>query len=258
MTGECESPPRADRRKRLLRRELRSIVPLAAAMVLFVAAVVLIGHEAHLHLHAFEAWIAQLGPWGMIAFVGVFIVGTSVFVPESLFSFVAGVLFGLAWGIGIMLFANLLAAALQYGLARKILRAPIQRWLQSRPLLRSIQKAVTGNELRLQCLLRLTPLSPAPISYLLGAAGVRFPGFILSSLVLITHVAVEVYLGHASKQLVAHGFNGTQQGWQHGLLVYGGTALGILAVVLVSKVAHKAVLNAIAESDTERNNSKPD
>ncbi|MEZ5460953.1 TVP38/TMEM64 family protein [Dokdonella sp.] len=238
-----------------MRRELRSIVPLAVVVMLLIAAVVFIGHEAWLHLQAFQGWIAGLGPWGRLAFVGLFVVGTSLLVPESVFGFAAGVLFGLAWGMAIMLFANLLAAAIQYGLARRILHTPIQRWLESRPLLRSIQRAVIGHELRLQVLLRLTPLSPAPISYLLGAAGVRFSGFMLASLVLMSHVIVEVYLGHAGKQLVAHGFNNAEHGWQHALLVYGGTAMGILAIVLVSKIAHRAVLKAIAESEAEKADS---
>lgn len=152
-----------------------------------------------------------------------------------------------------MLVANLLAAALQYTLARRILHAPIQGWLESRPLLRFIQRAVVGHELRLQILLRLTPLS-----YLLGAAGVRYSGFMLANLVLITHVVVEVHLGHAGKQLVTHGFSNSQQGWQHALLVHGGTAMGILAIILVSKIAHRAVPNAIVESDADQADSGPD
>lgn len=249
MTQGSESPLRDDRRRGLFKRELRGIVPLAILMVLVIAAVAFIGHEAHLHLHEIETWIAQLGPWGWLAFVGLFVVGSCVFMPESMFSFIAGVLFGLGWGIAVMVLANLLAAAVQYGLARRLLHAPIQRWLESRTLLRSIQNAVIGDELRLQLLLRLTPLSPAPISYLLGTAGVRFPGFMLANLVLVTHVVVEVYLGYAGKQLVAHGFNGAQQGWPHLLLVYGGTAVGIIAILFVSRVAHRAVLLAIAESE---------
>lgn len=256
MTQGSDSASRVDRRRRLFKRELRSVLPLAILVAAVIGIVVLIGHEAHRHLHDIESWITQLGPWGRLAFVGLVVAGTSVFVPESMFSFVAGVLFGLAWGMGIMLLANLLAAAIQYGLARRLLHDPIQRWLESRPLLRSIQQAVIGHELRLQVLLRLTPLSPAPISYLLGAAGVRFSGFMLANLVLITHVAVEVYLGHASKQLVTHGFNGAQQGWQHALLVYGGTAIGIFAVLFVSRIAHRAVLKAIAESDAEKDGAR--
>ncbi|HET9031376.1 MAG TPA: VTT domain-containing protein [Dokdonella sp.] len=248
MNQPAEPLPHAERRRRLLKRELRSIVPLALAVVLIVIAAIMLGQEVERHLQAIESWIAELGPWGRLAFVGLVVIGTSLLIPESLFGLIAGALFGLAWGIGLLLVGNLLAAALQYALARRLLHARIQRALQSRPLLHSIQKAVIGNELRLQFLLRLTPLNPALVSYLLGAAGVRFGGFMLASLALISHFAIEVYLGHAGKQLISNGFSGDQAGWMHELLIFGGAAIGLIAVVFVSRVAHRAVLRAIAES----------
>ena len=243
--------PHAERRRRLLRRELRSILPLALAVILVIAAVILVGHEAERHLHAIEAWIAELGPWGRVAFVGLVVIGTSVIIPESLFGLAAGALFGLAWGIGLMLVGNLLASALQYALARRLLRAPIQRALETRPLMRTIQAAVIRDELRVQLLLRLTPLNPALISYLLGAAGVRFAGFLLASLVLVLHFVIEVYLGHASNQLISTGFGSNNHDWRHELLIYGGCAVGLIALVVISKAAHRAVLRAIAETATD-------
>ncbi len=248
MNTSPEPTPQSEPRRQLLRREVRSIFPLAIAVIVIIAAVILLGREAEQHLHAIETAISGLGPWGRVAFVGLLVIGTSLLIPESLFGLVAGALFGLAEGIGLMLIGNLIAAALQYGLARRLLHGPIQRALESRPLLRSIQSAVIRDELHLQLLLRLTPLNPALISYLLGAAGVRFAGFMLASVVLVSHFAIEVYLGHAGKQILAGGFGVAQGGWQHGLLIYGGTALGLTAVILVSRAAHRAVLRAIAEN----------
>ncbi|MBL0163491.1 MAG: TVP38/TMEM64 family protein [Xanthomonadales bacterium] len=248
MNDKHEPAPQAERRRQLLSRELRSIVPLSLVVILIIVAVILLGREAERHLHAIEATITELGPWGRVAFVGVLVIGTSVLIPESLFGLVAGALFGLAWGIGLLLAGNLLAAALQYGLARRLLHEPIQRALETRPLLRSIQSAVIRDEFHLQVLLRLTPLNPALVSYLLGAAGVRFTGFMLASLVLISHYAIEAYIGHAGKQLVTQGFAGAHSSWEHGLLIYGGIAVGLIAGILVSKAAHRAVLRAIAEN----------
>jgi uncharacterized membrane protein YdjX (TVP38/TMEM64 family) len=257
MKTGADLPLPAEPGRRLLRRELREVLALAMAVVLIIAAVVFLGHEAERHLQAIEAWIAQLGPWGMLAFVGILVVATSLLVPESLFALVAGALFGLAWGIGLMVIGNLLAAALQYALARRLLHAPIQRALESRPLLRAIQHAVIRDETRLQLLLRLTPLNPAMVNYLLGAAGVRFPGFMLASLLLASHFSIEVYLGHAGKQLVSKGFDHARAGWQHEALIYAGVALGLLAVVLVSRAAHRAVIRAIAETRAAEDSQVP-
>ncbi|MBK7012400.1 MAG: VTT domain-containing protein [Xanthomonadales bacterium] len=248
MDADEPATPQAERRRQLLGGELRAIVPLALAVLLVVVAVIVLGREAERHLQTIEATIAGLGMWGRVAFVGLLVVGTSMLVPESLFGLVAGALFGLGWGIGLLLVGNLIAAALQYGLARRLLHARIQHALLSRPLLRSIQSAVIRDELRLQVLLRLTPLNPALISYLLGAAGVRFAGFMLASLVLLSRYAIEAYIGHAGKQWLSRGFAGTREDWQHGLPIYAATAVGVLAIILVSKAAHRAVLRAIAEN----------
>jgi uncharacterized membrane protein YdjX (TVP38/TMEM64 family) len=233
---------------RLLRRELRSIVAPALALVLVIIALVVVGHEAELHLQAIEDWVAALGPWGRLAFVGALILGTSALLPESVFGLAAGALFGLAWGFGLTLLGNILAAALQYGLARWILHDPIQRALERRPLLRALQGAVVREGIRFQIMLRLTPLNPALISYLLGGAGARFGGFLVASLVLGLHSIIEVYLGHAGKQLVAKGLSGSEEHWQHTLPMLAGAAIGIAAIVLVSRVAHRAVLRSLGEA----------
>ena len=255
MNDSNEPTPQAERRRQLLTRELRSMVPLALAVILVILVVILLGREAARHLHQMETAIEALGPWGRVTFVALLVVATSLLVPDSLFGLIAGALFGLVWGVGLMLIGNLIAAALQYALARRLLHDPIQRALESRPLLRSIQAAVIRDEMHLQLLLRLTPLNPALISYLLGAAGVRFAGFMLAMLVLTLHFIVEVYIGYAGKQLVTGEFASSHGGWQDNLMVYGAAALGVVAIVLVSKAAHRAVLRAIAETSAVESDS---
>ena len=61
--------------------------------------------------------------------------------------------------------------------------------------------AVARSELKINMLLRLTPLNPATVSYILGATGVRFPGFLLACLALTPHLLIEVYFGFAGKHL---------------------------------------------------------
>ncbi|SFN09687.1 TVP38/TMEM64 family protein [Dokdonella immobilis] len=246
--GDQGPPPPGPHARRLLRRELRSILAPALVVVLVIIVLAVVGHEAELHLQAIEDGIAALGPWGRLAFVGVLVLGTSALLPESVFGLAAGALFGLAWGFGLTLLGNILAAALQYGLAGWLLHDPIQDALQRRPLLRALQGAVVREGMRLQVLLRLTPLNPALISYLLGAAGVRFGGFVLASLVLGLHSIIEVWLGHAGKQLVARGLSGTADPWQHNLPMLAGAIIGMVAIVLVSKAAHRAVLRSLGEA----------
>jgi hypothetical protein len=65
-------------------------------------------------------------------------------------------------------------------------------------------------------------------------------------------VSIEVYLGAAGSRLVSRAASGAQVPWHHELLVYGSAVLGVVACVVVSKIAHSTVLRAIAESDARK------
>jgi len=87
-------------------------------------------------------------------------------------------------------------AVLNYLIARSLLRSRIEKMLEKHPKLRAIQRAANHEGLRLQLLLRLAPLNPVSVSYVLGASGVRFSTFLLATVGLIPVVFVEVYFGY--------------------------------------------------------------
>src|SRR5690606_10310057 len=110
------------------------------------------------HIGAIEAWVTQLGWVGMLAFVVLAAVALCLFMPETLFSVAAGVLFGLWWGVAIIFVANLLAGVVQYGLAYRLLREPIRRKLGASKIAGVIERVANGDNLKLQALLRLAPV----------------------------------------------------------------------------------------------------
>lgn len=224
----------------------RAILPYLAAAVLLLLAILALGREVEHHLRILEAWVTGLGPWGVLVFVGLLAVGTSLLLPESVFGVAAGALFGLTWGVAASLAGNLLAAALQYALARRLLKGRIERKLAAQPRLAAIQRAVLRDELHLQVLLRLAPLNPATISYLLGAAGVRFWKYLVACLAFAPHLVLEVYLGNAGNH-VARIAAGSKPAEVHDTILLGGLAMTILVVVLLSSRAYKAVMAAVAE-----------
>jgi len=242
----------SDRAGRLARgaRSQGELRYLAAAVV-FLVAILLVGHKLEQYVKPLEAWIAELGPWGGVTFVATLVLGTSILLPESIFGVSAGVLFGLFWGLVASLVGNLLAASLQYALARWLLRARVRRSLAARPSLAAFQDAVLEDEIRLQFLVRLTPVNPATVSYLLGAAGVRFRGFLLACLALLPHLLLEVFLGHAGEH-VARMAAGAGSETAHSLAILGGVLAVTAVVVLVSRMAHKAVTAAVAAADHGR------
>ena len=241
------TPARGDGHRLLTRASHRKLALCAAIAIGVALAVLVLGREVEHHLSAIESWIASLGPWGVVAFVGLFAVGTSIFVPDTILCVLAGALFGLPWGLAAVGAGSLLGSTLQFALARRLLRAPIQRRLAARPLLAAIQRAVQRDELRLQVLLRLTPLNPATISYVLGAAGVRLVGFLVACLGLVPILSVEVYFGHAGRHMA--GEVGAARGTAalHDAVMLGGLLMCVVVIVVVSRLARKAVMQAVAE-----------
>lgn len=223
-------------------------VVLGGALVLVILA---LGREVGRHTDMIEASIAALGPWALLGFVVVFVLLTSLLVPDTLLAIIAGALFGTAKGFGAVLVAAILAAALQYAISSRLLRARIEAALDRRPKLAAIQRAVIRDELHLQVLLRLTPVNPATISYLLGAAGVRFSGFLIACVALSPSLVTEVYFGRAGRHIALMtlhrgGF------YAHDLTLLGGLAACIVTLIVVSRMAQKALSRAVAEeADTD-------
>jgi uncharacterized membrane protein YdjX (TVP38/TMEM64 family) len=226
----------------------RPMLPYLGMGVLLVIAIVVVGRQIVHHIDAIELWIANLGHWSMLAFIGCFVLATSLLVPETVIAIIAGALFGLSWGFAAVGIGSLIASALQFMLARHILRAPIQRFVGARPTLALIQRAIQRDAFRLQVLVRLTPLNPATISYMLGAVGVRFPGYLLASLALAPHWFIEVYFGDAGKHIARMAGRHTPAVYLHDLAVIGGLVATIIVMVLVSRAARKAVMDAVAKT----------
>jgi uncharacterized membrane protein YdjX (TVP38/TMEM64 family) len=219
--------------------------------VLLVAAIVFAGEEIGHHIDSIDAWIANLGPWGVLAFIGLFVLATSVLMPDSVLSIMAGALFGLAWGTAAIVAGSLVAAALQYVLSQRLLRARIKRLVDKKPSLAAIQRSVCRDAFRLQALLRLTPLNPATVSYMLGATGVRFFGFMLACLALVPTLFIEVYFGYAGKHVARMAGRDTPAVYLHDVAVIGGLTITIIVMVVVSRIARKALLEAVSESETD-------
>ncbi|MEJ0038081.1 MAG: VTT domain-containing protein [Gammaproteobacteria bacterium] len=229
----------------------RATLPFIAVGALVVIAVVLLGREASHHVAAIERWIADFGPAGQAVFVGLLVLGTSLLIPESLFAITAGALFGVVPGFLTVVLANLLAAIVQYVLARRLLRGFIQRMLSSRPQLAAVQRAVLQDETRLQLLLRLTPLNAASLSYVFGAGGVRFAGFLFACVGMAPHLLMEVYLGHAGRHLTRIGSGTTvHHSFVGEAVTFGGLLISAVVVFIVARIARRTIERTLATKKT--------
>lgn len=230
---------------------LRAAIPYVICALLLITAIVFMGHGVVKNMSAIESWLTGLGSWGVVAYILLFVIATSFLMPDSMLCIASGALFGIWWGNVAVLFGILIAGALQFTLARRLFREPIQKQISGRPALAAIQRAVIQDEFRLQVLVRLTPVNPAILNYVLGATHVRPTSFLVACLAHMPAIMVEVYFGHASRNAVKLADGGLKHAMIEDALLFGGLGVCIVVLVIVSRLARKALVESIAETERE-------
>jgi len=188
-------------------------------------------------LKDFQKWIEGLGPLGGVLFGLAYVVGALLFVPGAVLTIGAGYLFGLGWGVVVVSLASTAAAALAFLIARHLARERVETLARKNPKFAALDRAIGKNDWKVIFLLRLSPLIPFSISnYLYGLTSVRFAPYVLASWIgMLPGTFLYVYLGAAGKSL---GEKHEKSPWEWALL--GAGLLATIAVtVILTRVARK-------------------
>ncbi len=173
------------------------LVAAAIVALLAVAAVAFLLPDAG--LADVRATVTSAGPWAPLLFLLLQSTVTIVPVPRTVFTVAAGVLFGSSTGLVLTIAATAIAATVAFWLVRLVGREFVERhshrhgvaWLRARLDHRGLLAIVS---------LRMIPAVPfAVLNYTAGLAGVRFPSYLLGTVlgVLPGTVAI-VVLGDAA------------------------------------------------------------
>lgn len=188
-------------------------------------------------LKDFQAWIEGLGPLGGVLFGLAYVVGALLFVPGAVLTIGAGYLFGLGWGVVVVSLASTAAAALAFLIARHLARERVETLARKNPKFAALDRAIGKNDWKVIFLLRLSPLIPFSVSnYLYGLTSVRFAPYVLASWIgMLPGTFLYVYLGAAGKSL---GEKHEKSPWEWALLGTGLLAT-IAVTVILTRVAKK-------------------
>lgn len=230
------------------RQDLKKIFGYLLLALLVAAFVILMADDAVSHIQSFESWSAELGAWSLLVFVLLYILLCSMLFPESLLGIIAGVTFGMTQGILVIVVGSLAAALLQYCLAKTLVRPIINKKIASKPALKAIQSAVLEQQLKLQVLLRLTPLNRAVTSYILGATGVGVTRFSIACIAMFPNLLLEVYLGYAGKTLTKVAAQGSHTFWPHEAVTALSVLIAFIVIAFVAKIAQRAINSATKNS----------
>ena len=154
---------------------------------------------------ALESWVTAAGIAGPLAFMGVYLIATVLFVPGSILTLAGGALFGPVFGT----LYNLTGATLGATAAFLVSRYIASDWVRHKAGLRMrrILEGVEAEGWRFVAFARLVPAFPFfLLNYALGVTRVRLSHYVVATyLCMLPASAAFSYLGYAGREAVAGG-----------------------------------------------------
>ncbi len=224
----------------------KSPLYFGVAVVLIAAAIVAFKyfHGQELLKQALD-WVGQLGPWGPIIFIALYIVATVFFIPGSVLTLGAGAVFGVVWGSIYVSIASTLGATTAFLVGRYLARDAIARKIEGNQRFAAINKSVANEGWKIVGLTRLSPVFPFTLlNYTFGLTQVKLRDYILASWIgMMPGTVLYVYLGSLAKAASGERTRTTGE-W----VLYGvGLLATVVVTVFVTRIAKKALTKRISE-----------
>ncbi len=209
-------------------------------------------------LVALEAYVRGLGVIGPVIWALVYVVSTVLFIPGSALTLGAGGLFGLMTGFLVVLVGANIGALCAFLLARTLLRDKVANWAAKNAKFKSLDRAIGGQGFKMVFLSRLSPAFPfSLLNYLLGLTAVRAGSYVLANMLgMIPGIFLYVYIGAAARDAIA-GQADASAGFYQQILKYVGLLATVAVVVIVTRVARKALREAELEQEGTMTAGKP-
>src|SRR6266403_2470496 len=196
-------------------------------------------------------WIGELGPWGPVIFVGIYVVATVLFIPGSVLTLGAGAVFGVVLGSVCVFVSATLGATAAFLVGRYLARDAIARKIDKNETFATIDRAVADEGWKIVLLTRLSPVFPFTLlNYAFGLTRVKLSHYVLASwLGMIPGTVMYVYLGSLINVGAGHRQRTTGE-W----VLYGvGLLATVTVTVFVTRLARNALAKKIGSDKTEQN-----
>jgi len=187
--------------------------------------------------------IGNLGPWGPAAFILIYIVATVLFIPGSLLTLGAGVLFGVVGGSICVSVGSTLGAACAFLTGRYLTRDWVSKQIENNQKFKAIDEAVKREGAKIVLLTRLSPIFPFNLlNYAFGVTQVSFKDYFFASWIgMIPATVMYVYIGSLAGSLAALGEKGRSRTAAEWALYGIGLVATIAVTVYATRIAKKAL-----------------
>lgn len=196
-------------------------------------------------------WIQDLGPVGAIAFIILYIIATVAFLPGSILTLGAGVVFGVVLGSLYVFVGATLGATAAFLVGRYLARGWVAKKIEGNEKFKAIDEAVGREGLKIVLLTRLSPVFPFNLlNYAYGLTGVSLKDYFFGSVGMIPGTIMYVYIGSLAGTLATIG--GESQP-SNPTIQWAIRIIGFIATVAVTLYVTKVARQALDEKvDTEQ------
>ena len=187
--------------------------------------------------------LSELGPWGPVLFILLYIAAAVTLAPAFFLTVAAGALFGVWRGSVLVFIGASLGASAVYVLGSPMSRSRLMARVTRDRRVGAVRDAVAGQGAWLMFLLRLSPLVPFNIlNYALALSGVRYSDFAIALIGMIPAIIMYTYYGKVVGDVaaLAAGVSPPRGPEYYALLVVGLIAI-IVSTTMITRAARRAV-----------------
>jgi uncharacterized membrane protein YdjX (TVP38/TMEM64 family) len=204
--------------------------------------------------------LVEFGGVGLVILAAVYVVACVLLIPGSLLTLGAGaiaitlwpqnLLMALAVGYATVCVGSVVGATAAFILGRTLLRAWVEEKIMRNEKFRALDEAIGANGLKMVFLIRLSPAFPFNLlNYALGLTKVRLRDYILASWAgMLPGTIMYVYFGIAAATAAAGASGGSEGKTSEKVLMGIGLLATIALVVMVTRVAKKALDEAVSNN----------
>lgn len=186
-------------------------------------------------------WVQSLGWVGAIAFIGLYSLSAVLFIPGTILTLGAGVVFGVVWGSVYVWIGATIGATFAFLIGRYFARGWVSRKVAADSKFKAIDAAVAKAGFKIVLLTRLSPIFPfVLLNYAFGVTQVSLRDFCLGSVGMIPGTVLYVYIGSLAGIATIGAPNQTAQTAQWVIRILGFFAT-VAATVYITRVARSAL-----------------
>jgi uncharacterized membrane protein YdjX (TVP38/TMEM64 family) len=187
--------------------------------------------------------LAELGPWGQVLFVALYVVASLTMAPAFILTFSAGAVYGLWHGTLLVSLGAVLGASAVHFVAAPLAQSRLLKWLDRDPRVAAVRRVVANEGVWVMFLLRLSPLIPfAQLNYALALSGVRYVHFLVAMFGMVPTIILYVYYGKVAGDVAALAAGvAPPRGLEYYALLIIGLITTVVATTMVTRAAKKAM-----------------